>query len=317
MKMTTFWENERRKLLGQPLIADDDTQANTAIDAPQVAVLAQAEEEINKVKNISVYVVMSQHQLRVGGGQILGIHPTPSGFDNAIVLLTVQEAKFFAERKLEGISIGSKNFYAEDDIFHIHIRTRIGIAYLVDDMFAFWEKHEKYKTCWLGHNTLMWNSAKRQPDYHTAEHSIEMYYNQLNKTIRVKKSLIASDGYDNLENPKQPAIAHAVSLQMVADATLHTHGINADIKYVETVFNYTINDCEISPKNKLIYPTQYFVQQKGLQKVDTAPHVPSSADFTASKNYNHPSVMINSEAIWLFYSKENSVSVKISKELWH
>jgi pyrrolidone-carboxylate peptidase len=45
MKMRTFWENERRKLLGQPLIADDDTQANTAIDAPQAAVLAQAEEQ--------------------------------------------------------------------------------------------------------------------------------------------------------------------------------------------------------------------------------------------------------------------------------
>jgi pyrrolidone-carboxylate peptidase len=45
MKMTTFWENERRKLLGQPLLADDDTQANTAIDAPQAAVLQQAEEQ--------------------------------------------------------------------------------------------------------------------------------------------------------------------------------------------------------------------------------------------------------------------------------
>ena len=43
--MRTFWENERRKLLGQPLIQDDDNQADTAIDAPNTAVLAQAEED--------------------------------------------------------------------------------------------------------------------------------------------------------------------------------------------------------------------------------------------------------------------------------
>ena len=43
--MRTFWENERRKLLGQPLIQDDDNQPNTAIDAPQVAVLAQEGED--------------------------------------------------------------------------------------------------------------------------------------------------------------------------------------------------------------------------------------------------------------------------------
>lgn len=52
--MRTFWENERRKLLGQPLIQDDDNQSNTAIDAPQVAVLAQ-EEEISFLMTIETY----------------------------------------------------------------------------------------------------------------------------------------------------------------------------------------------------------------------------------------------------------------------
>jgi hypothetical protein len=55
MKMTTFWENERRKLLGQPLIADDDTQANTAIDAPQAAVLQQAEEQIESATKSTIF----------------------------------------------------------------------------------------------------------------------------------------------------------------------------------------------------------------------------------------------------------------------
>ena len=52
--MRTFWENERRKLLGQPLIQDDDNQADTAINAPNTAVLAQAEEELIVTPTIGI-----------------------------------------------------------------------------------------------------------------------------------------------------------------------------------------------------------------------------------------------------------------------
>ena len=60
--MRTFWENERRKLLGQPLIQDDDNQANTAIDAPQVAVLAQEEEEQQEPPIYKSYKVVFNEQ---------------------------------------------------------------------------------------------------------------------------------------------------------------------------------------------------------------------------------------------------------------
>lgn len=46
MKMTTFWQNERNKLLGKPLIPDDNSQSNTAIDAPIWAVQQQSALDI-------------------------------------------------------------------------------------------------------------------------------------------------------------------------------------------------------------------------------------------------------------------------------